>query len=124
MDDNGIPRERFDVNSTNVNTNDSASSDSYIDISAMSELEAEKMKQQDMIFDDMIKLLTEMLDISPTDIEIDMKIFDDLDLDSLQVYELVVDLEEVYNIRMSDDELDKVRTIRDVVDLVYKLTNS
>ena len=80
-------------------------------------------KMKDLIYDDLVKMLTDMLEISPTDIRPDMKIFyDDLDLDSLQLYELVVDLEEVYSIRMPDEDLDAVKTIADVVDLVFRLS--
>ena len=99
MDDNADPRERM---------ND----DTILDES----------KMKDLILDDLIKMLTDMLEISPTDIRPDTRIFDELDLDSLQLYELVVDLEEVYSIRMPDEDLDNVSTVNDVVDLVFRLS--
>ena len=101
MDDNADPRERM--------TDESV-------------LDENKMK--DLIYDDLVKMLTDMLEISPTDIRPDTMIFDDeLDLDSLQLYELVVDLEEVYSIRMPDEDLDAVKTVADVVDLVFRLSS-
>lgn len=99
MDDNADPRER--MNNEDV---------------------LDEMKMKDLILDDLIKMLTDMLDISPVDITPDVLIFDDLDLDSLQLYELVVDLEEVYSIRMPDEALEDVKTVNDVVDLVYSLS--
>lgn len=101
MDDNGDPREQMN-----------------------NEGELDEIKMKDLILDDLIKMLTDMLDISPVDITPDVLIFDDLDLDSLQLYELVVDLEEVYSIRMPDEDLDSVKTVDDVVNLVYKLSTS
>ncbi|MCQ2467251.1 MAG: acyl carrier protein [Clostridia bacterium] len=86
------------------------------------EEELDEIKMKDLILDDLVKMLTDMLDISPVDITPDLRIFDDLDIDSLQLYELVVDLEEVYSIRMPDEALDGVKTVDDVVDLVYRLS--
>ncbi len=97
MDDTGDPRER------NLTETDIA-------------------KKKDMILDDIIKFLVKELDISPTEINPDMSIEEDLTFDSLQIYELVVDLEEAYDIRLPDDMLDSVVTVGDFVDLVYTLT--
>ena len=97
MDDNGDPRER---NFT----------------------EEDVMKKKDKIFEDILKMLVAELNVSPTDITSDLTIRDDLNFDSLQLYEFVIDLEEAYDIRLPDDLLDNVRTIADVVDLVYNLS--
>jgi len=77
---------------------------------------------KDRIYDDIIGLVTEMLDLSPTEIAPDSDILYDLGLDSLQIYELVVDLEDGYNIRLPDEDLEKLHTVQDVVDLVFKLS--
>ena len=100
MDDNADPRERMNDESV-----------------------LDEAKMRDLIYDDLVKMLTDLLEISPTDIRPDTRIFDDLDLDSLQLYELVVDLEEVYSIRMPDEDLDNVSSIEDVVDLVFRLSS-
>ena len=97
MDDNGDPRER------NFN-------------------EEDVMKKKDKIFEDVLKMLVAELNVSPTDITSDLTIRDDLNFDSLQLYEFVIDLEEAYDIRLPDDLLDNVRTIADVVYLVYDLS--
>ena len=80
------------------------------------------MKKKDQIFEDILKMLVAELNVSPTDITSDLTIRDDLNFDSLQLYEFVIDLEEAYDIRLPDDLLDNVRTIADVVDLVYDLS--
>ena len=100
MDDNADPRERMNDESV-----------------------LDEAKMRDLIYDDLVKMLTDLLEISPTYIRPDTRIFDDLDLDSLQLYELVVDLEEVYSIRMPDEDLDNVSSIEDVVDLVFRLSS-
>lgn len=81
------------------------------------------LKKKDRIFEDILKLLIAELNVSPTDIRPDMTIAEDLNFDSLQLYEFVIDLEEAYDIRLPDDLLDNVNTISDVVDLVYLLSS-
>lgn len=76
-------------------------------------------ERKDMIFEDVLKLLVQELDISPTEINRDVNIMEELNFDSLQMYELVIDLEEAYDIRLPDDLLETVKTVGDVVDLVY-----
>ncbi|MBQ4271655.1 MAG: acyl carrier protein [Clostridiales bacterium] len=76
-------------------------------------------ERKDMIFEDVLKLLVQELDISPTEINRDVQIMEELNFDSLQMYELVIDLEEAYDIRLPDELLETVKTVGDVVDLVY-----
>ena len=76
-------------------------------------------ERKDIIFEDVLKLLVQELGISPTEINRDVQIMEELNFDSLQMYELVIDLEEAYDIRLPDDLLETVKTVGDVVDLVY-----
>ena len=80
------------------------------------------IKEKDKIFDYIVRTLTQTLNMSPTDISMDLSLRDDLILDSLQLYELVIDVEEAYDIRLPDEKLDEIVTIEDVVNTVYGLT--
>lgn len=82
----------------------------------------DEIKKKEMILDDIVRMLSQALEISSTDIKSDLDLTKDLILDSLQLYELVIELEEAYNIRLPDELLDHVETVADVVDLVYDLT--
>ncbi len=73
--------------------------------------------------DDIVKLLTESLDISPVDLKASTNLVEDLAIDSMQLYEFVIDLEESYNIRLPDELLEQIITIDDIVNLVMKLTS-
>ena len=46
-------------------------------------------------------------------------IFEELPLDSLQLYELVVDLEERFDLQISDEAIEKIRSVGDVVDMIH-----
>ena len=96
MDDNGNPREPM--------------------------TEEDILEKKDKIFEDVLKLLVDRLNISPTDIKLDTDVKDELLFDSLELYELVIDLEEAYDIRLPDEELDRIVLVQDVVDLVFNLS--
>ena len=80
-------------------------------------------ERKDRIYEDLLKIITEELGVSPTDINSALDVREDLQFDSLQLYSFVIDVEEAYDIRIPDEDLDKVRTIADIVDLVYEIIN-
>jgi acyl carrier protein len=43
---------------------------------------------------------------------------DDLDADSLDLYELVMELEDTYGIKVSEEEASRIETVGDAVDFV------
>lgn len=43
---------------------------------------------------------------------------EDLDADSLDLYELVMELEDTYGIRVSEEDASRIRTVGDAVDFV------
>ncbi len=77
--------------------------------------------KKDQIYEDLLKIITEELGVSPTDIDPNLELREDLQFDSLQLYSFVIDVEEAYDIRISDEQIDKVRTMDDLVDLVYEM---
>ena len=76
------------------------------------------------IYDDVMRILSETLELSPEDVPEDLSSYSSLPFDSLQLYEFVIDLEEEYKIKISDEALDGIKNIGDVVDLVYSLTEN
>lgn len=47
----------------------------------------------------------------------------DLNMDSLQMYEVIIELEEKYDIKLSDDIIDTIETVDDLIKLVESLCN-
>jgi len=79
-------------------------------------------KRLERIYDNLLEMVTEKMDVSPTEVHPETDVQFDLGLDSLQIYEIVVDLEELYRVRLSDEDLEKIHTVQDFVDLVYNMT--
>ena len=74
------------------------------------------------VTEDVIRIMSETLEISPEEITTDLSFNTDLPFDSLQLYEFVIDVEETYNIRLPDELLDEVKTVNDMIDVVLKLS--
>ena len=83
-----------------------------------------KALSREVVFDTLTDMLSELLDIKKSDFTEDTMIFEELPLDSLQLYELVVDLEERFGIQISDEAIEKIQSIGDVVDMVYEAGNN
>lgn len=81
-------------------------------------------KKKAFIYAQLLERVSDLAGVSVRDVSKDSDIIGDLNFDSLQIYELVVDLEGDFDIRLSDDELEKVNTVRDIVNLIYTLTQS
>lgn len=79
--------------------------------------------QREKVFEDVVRIMAETLEISPEEISADLSFNSDLPFDSLQLYEFVIDVEETYNIRLPDEVLDQVKTVSDIVDVIIKLAD-
>jgi len=62
-------------------------------------------------------LVTE-LEVAPEKIQPETRFREDLDADSLDLYELLMELEDRYSIRVSEEEAAKIATVGDAVEFV------
>jgi acyl carrier protein len=60
------------------------------------------------------------LEVDPARIEEGTRFRDDLDADSLDLYELVMELEDTYGIRVSEEEAARIETVGQAVDFVLE----
>ena len=72
--------------------------------------------------DEVMKLVREHLstelEVSPEKIQADTRFREDLDADSLDLYELLMELEDDYGIRVPEEQAARVETVGDAVDFV------
>ena len=64
--------------------------------------------------------LSAELDVPADDITESTRFRDDLDADSLDLYELVMELEDTYGISVSEAEAARIETVGDAVDFVVE----
>ncbi len=74
-----------------------------------------------MIFDKITEILIDYLSVQPQDITLETSFKDDLAVDSLELYELVMALEEEFNIEMPEDREEEIKTIEDLVRILKEL---
>ncbi len=79
------------------------------------------MNSRDDIFNDIRREIHALLDIEETDITTESRLYEDLDLDSIDAVDLVVRLQEITRKRIQPDQFKSVRTVADVIDAVEEL---
>ncbi len=70
------------------------------------------------------KLLVEMFEIDPGLIKPDAKLYEDLDVDSIDAVDLIVELKEITGKAIDPDEFKAVRTVEDVVRAVSAIVTN
>lgn len=76
---------------------------------------------QEAIYAHLRDTLVEMFEIPAADIHADARLYEDLDIDSLDAVDLVVRLRELTGIQVKPDQFQDVRTVGDVVQAVQAL---
>jgi acyl carrier protein len=74
-----------------------------------------------MIYDKLVEILVDFLSIQAQDLSSDTSFKEDLALDSLDLYELVVILEEEFNVEIPMDRFDEIATIEDLIRILKEL---
>lgn len=64
----------------------------------------------------MRELIAEQLNVDPAIIDLSSNFKDDLDADSLDLFELVMALEEEYDIEIPAEDLENIATVNDIVE--------
>lgn len=76
---------------------------------------------RDEILASLSNTLEELFEVPAEKITLDAKLFEELDLDSIDAVDLVVKLQELTGRKIKPDQFKTVRTVGDVVDAVHAL---
>jgi acyl carrier protein len=79
------------------------------------------MTSRESILNQLREFLGEMFEIPPERVTAEARLYQDLDLDSIDAVDLVVKLQEVTGQRIRPEAFKAVRTVGDVVDCVEEL---
>ena len=69
-----------------------------------------------MIFDKIKEIIVEQLGVNEEDVQLETRFIEDLDADSLDLFQIVIELEEKYEIQI--EEVENLKTIKDAVNYV------
>lgn len=79
------------------------------------------MTEQETIFQEVTELLHKLFEIDPQDITPESRLYEDLELDSIDAVDMVVHLQKKTGKKIKPEEFKTVRTVQDVVDAVSRL---
>ena len=73
---------------------------------------------RDEIYQRIVGILVKTFELDPADIKPESRLFEELDLDSIDAVDMFVELHEVTGRRINPETARKIRTVQDIVDLV------
>jgi len=79
---------------------------------------------KDDIFARIVTILHETFDIDAAAVTPTARLYDDLEIDSIDAVDLIVQLKPLVGKRLQPDAFKSVRTVQDVVDALYSLLGS
>lgn len=79
------------------------------------------MTEKNEIYQEVSALLIKLFEIDPQDISPDARLYEDLELDSIDAVDMIVHLQKKTGKKIKPDEFKAVRTVQDVVDAVERL---
>jgi acyl carrier protein len=80
--------------------------------------------QKEEIYQHVTALLVKLFDLNGQDIKPESKLYEDLELDSIDAVDLVVHLQKTTGRKIKPDMFKSVRTVQDIVDAVDELLKS
>lgn len=82
------------------------------------------MLSKDDVYHRLVHYLVDMFEIPEEKIRLEARLYEDLDLDSIDALDLVVKLQEIAGRRIPPKEFKSVRTVGDVVEKVVALLHA
>ena len=73
------------------------------------------------IFEHIVRILDENFSIEAARVTPEAKLYDDLDIDSIDAVDLIVQLKPLLGRSLQPDAFKSVRTVQDIVDVLYGL---
>ena len=83
-------------------------------------MSTEAAVSRDEIFNKVREHLSAELELEPAEVGDGTRFREDLDADSLDLYELVMELEDTYGVAMTEEEAAKILTVGQAVDFVFE----
>lgn len=84
-------------------------------------LDSQTAVSRDDIFAHVRKILVELFELEADEIRLDARLYEDLDIDSIDAVDLVVELKQFTGRRINPENFKSVRSIDDVVSAVERL---
>lgn len=74
------------------------------------------IKEKITMFEKIKEIVADQLGIDAEDIKLESNFKEDLEADSLDLFELVMSLEEEYGVEIPSEDLEKIETVNDIIE--------
>jgi len=81
------------------------------------------MQSKDDIFAALKNILVEQFELEPSKIHLDSRLYEDLDLDSIDAIDMILQLQNLAGRTITSAEFKGVKLVRDAVDVLYQQLN-
>jgi len=68
-------------------------------------------------------VMAELFEVEPSDVVLEARLYEDLDIDSIDAVDLIVKLKNLTDKKIQPAKFKHVRTVGDVVEAIYELAN-
>ncbi len=69
-------------------------------------------------FEQLKKLIVDLLDVDESQVVLEASFADDLDADSLDIIELITAVEDAFKIEIPDEDTERLQTVQDALDYI------
>ena len=76
-----------------------------------------------MEFEKLKKVIAEVLNVDPEEINMNTTFMDDLGADSLDVFQIIMGIEEEFDIEIPAEKAEKITTVEEAVELIKNALN-
>ncbi len=81
------------------------------------------MKTEQEIFQGIVAVLEDLFEVDPQRVTPHSRLYEDLDVDSIDAVDMVVELQKITGKKIKPDEFKSVRSVQDVTDAISRLLN-
>ena len=81
----------------------------------------QRTASRDEILQEIVRTMSETFEMDPEEIKPESRLFEDLDLDSIDAIDMAVKMQDITGQRVDEDSLRTLRTVDDVVELAHRL---
>jgi len=75
------------------------------------------------VFERIRELVAEKVGVDPEDITMETSFADDLEADSITLFELVMAIEDEFDIEVDDESIEKIETVGDIVKYLEEINS-
>lgn len=73
-----------------------------------------------MIFDKIKEIIVEQLGVNEEDVKLETRFIEDLEADSLDLFQVIMELEDAFDVKV--EEVENIKTVADAVNFIEKAT--